>query len=392
MIKPINVKPVSKELMKDIGFSWHTDKDGSDYVANEIIEVTEEEANRYYEAGNELYDMFVKAGEYVIENDLFHEIGVPFNLVDMIKKSWENDVHWHIYGRFDLAGGIDNKEIKLLEFNADTPTSLFETAIIQWATLKANNMNEDAQFNTLFQGLVDNFKRLITLNEDVEKFDEYYDGWKILFSSVKDNEEEEKSVKFLQMCANEAGFETSFCYLDEVVFDEENGIFDPDGNSYEYWFKLYPWEDIALEDDLALVLTKIMENQKAIILNPPYTVMFQSKGFLKILSDLFNDSPYILKTSFKPLEGMKYVKKKVFGREGANVTICNEDGSIIKKTDGEYEEYKTIFQEFVELAKNNDNDCYQAGLFFAYESIALGYRKGGMILDDFAKFVGHRIV
>ena len=82
--------------------------------------------------------MYVEAAEHVIKNDLFHEIGIPFNLVEVIKESWENDVHWHLYGRFDLAGGLDGKPIKLLEFNADTPTALFETAIIQWAMLKQN--------------------------------------------------------------------------------------------------------------------------------------------------------------------------------------------------------------------------------------------------------------
>jgi len=58
---------------------------------------------------------------------------------------WENDVHGHLYGRFDLAGGIDGKPIKLLEFNADTPTALFESAIIQWAILGKNGLNEENQ-------------------------------------------------------------------------------------------------------------------------------------------------------------------------------------------------------------------------------------------------------
>ena len=80
----------------------------------------------YYDAVNELYDMFVEAGQYVIDNNLFHELNIPFNLVEVIKESWENEVHWHLYSRFDLAGGIDGKPIKLIEFNADTPTSLLK--------------------------------------------------------------------------------------------------------------------------------------------------------------------------------------------------------------------------------------------------------------------------
>lgn len=389
MIKPIIVKNVSKELMDEIGFSWHTDNDGSSYVSNELISISKDEAEAFYEAGNELYEIFVKAGDYVIENNLLFDIGIPFNMIDIVKKSWENKVHWHIYGRFDLAGGIDGKQIKLIEFNADTPTAVLETSVVQWAMLKQNNMNENSQYNDLYEGLKENFKRLVVLDENTELFSKYYEGWKILFSSVRDNQEEEMTVKFLKTCAEDAGFTTDFCYLDEVQFDEKEGIFSPDGINYEYWFKLFPWEDIALEDELPLILKEIIENQKAIILNPAYVLMFQSKGFLKILYDLFPNSPYLLKCDTKPLNGIKYVEKKFFGREGANVTIFEKDGAIIEKTDGGYKNYNSIFQEYVELPKNEKGEFYQTGLFYCFEPVAVGFRKGGLIMNNQAKFVGH---
>jgi len=138
MVPLRKLEPLTPEFLESIGFFWHTDSDETSYIADEAVVIDEVEAEAYYEAANTLYAMFVEAGEYVIENDLFHEIGIPFNLVDAVKKSWENDVHWHIYGRFDLAGGVGGDPIKLLEFNADTPTALFETAIVQWALLKAN--------------------------------------------------------------------------------------------------------------------------------------------------------------------------------------------------------------------------------------------------------------
>ncbi len=84
----------------------------------------------------------VEAAEHVIENNLFHDIGIPFNLVDIIKESWESDVHWHLYGRFDLAGGIDGKPIKLLEFNADTPTAFLKQPSFNGQCLKQNGLDE----------------------------------------------------------------------------------------------------------------------------------------------------------------------------------------------------------------------------------------------------------
>lgn len=392
MITTQKLNAVDDKTLEEIGFTWHTDSDGSKYVSDELVEITQDEAEEYYEAVNTLYDMYVEAAEYVIENDLFFDLGIPFNLIDIIKKSWENDVHWHIYGRFDLAGGIDGQGIKLIEFNADTPTALFETALLQWAILKSNDMDDEKQFNDVYDAIRENFKRLITLFDDPDTFDERYEGWKILFSSVEGNDEEEATTRLLQQIATDAGFVTHFEYLNNVRFDDD-GIYDANENQYEYWFKLYPWEDIATDEpELATTLTNIMLNQKAIILNPAYTLLFQSKGMMAILNELFPDSPYLLKTSFEPLKGVKQVEKPLFGREGANTKIINADGTVVSQTDGPYDNYNKVYQEYVEFPKDVRGAKYQAGVFFAYEACGLSFRKGGEILDNMSKFVGHVIV
>jgi len=392
MITLQKANPLEDKTLEELGFTWHTDSDGSKYVSDELVQISQDEAEAYYEATNAIYDMYVEAAEYVIKNELFFELGIPFNLVDIIKKSWDNDVHWHIYGRFDLAGGIDDKPIKLIEFNADTPTGLFETALLQWAILKHNEMDEEKQFNNVYEAISNNFKRLITLFDDTDNFNERYDGWKILFSSMDGNDEEEATTRLLQQIATDAGFNTSFEYLGNVQFNE-NGILDAHDNSYEYWFKLYPWEDIAHDEpELATTISNIISNQKAIILNPAYTLLFQSKGMLKILSDLFPDSPYLLKTSFEPLEGIKQVEKTVFGREGANTKIIDSKGSVLEEVEGPYGNYKKVYQEYVEFPKDLQGAKYQAGIFFAYEACGMSFRKGGEIMNNMSKFVGHVIV
>ena len=392
MIKLKQVKPLDDASLEEIGFNWHTDSDGSKYISDALVVISSDEAQAYYNATNEIYDMYVEAAEHVMENELFFDLGIPFNLIDAIKKSWENDVHWHLYGRFDLAGGIDGKDIKLIEFNADTPTGLFETALLQWAILKHNNMDEDKQFNNVYEAISNNFKRLITLFDDIEEFDERYDNWKILFSAISNNDEEEATTKLLQQMATDAGFNTSFEFLENTHFDE-NGVYDRDENSYEYWFKLYPWEDIAVDEpELATTLTNIMQNQKAIILNPAYALLFQSKGMMKILCDLFPDSPYLLKTSFEPLKGVKHVEKPVFGREGANTKIIEANGATSQENTGPYDNYKKVYQEYVEFPKDSNGAKYQAGVFFAYEACGVSFRKGSEIMDNMSKFVGHMIV
>jgi len=392
MITLEKVQPISPALMEEVGMTWHTDPDGQPYVADEIVLVSEAEAEAYYTAANTLYDMYVAAAQHVIDHDLFLELDIPFNLADHIKRSWDND-HRHLYGRFDFAGGVDGLPIKLIEFNADTPTSLFETAIVQWALLKANHMDEAAQFNSVYESIISNFRRLVTGEEDPARFGEFYNYQNILFSSIRDQPEDERTVRFLQQMATDAGFQTDFCYMDEVGFVENDGIFNPAGTRFDYWFKLYPWEDIALQTDgINGILDDITRHTNTVILNPAYTLLFQSKGIMKVLYDLFPDSPYLLETRTAMLQGKKQVAKKMFGREGANTIIYDAAGTILKEIPGEYDRYRTIYQAFAEYPQDAQGRSYQAGIFFAWEGCGLGFRRGGDILDNLSKFVAHRVV
>ncbi|STQ84320.1 glutathionylspermidine synthase family protein [Helicobacter fennelliae] len=389
-MKVTPLRPLNAQELESMGLQWHTDLDSTPYIEPEMVEVSQAECEAFYDAGNELYEMFCEAGEYVIKNNLFFELDIPVSLIPMIKQSWEDEVHWHLYGRFDFAGGIDGKPIKLLEFNADTPTMLYESAVIQWAMLKANHLDENAQFNNIYQALADNFKRMITLGDDISRFDEMYEGWKILFSSVSGNAEEERTTLYLKEIAQSVGFETEFAYIQDISFSETQGVFYNDEN-YEFLFKLLPWESIAIDEpELAMLMRGIIDNKAGIFLNPAYTILFQSKRMLKILWDLFPNHPLLLRTSFEPLPNTQQVQKVSFGREGANVSILNPQGVALAQNNGSYENFKSVYQEFYELNTHNGM-YYQPNVFFAYESCGLGFRKGGLILDNYSKFVSHII-
>ena len=112
---------------------------------------------------------------------------------------------------------------------------------------------------------------------------------------------------------------------------------------------------------------------------------------MKILWDLFPNHPLLLETSFAPLKGQKQVEKRAFGREGANTIIYDNDMSVLAKVGGEYENFVPIYQAYAQLPQDEKGDFYQAGVFFAYEGCGLGFRKGGLIMENFSKFVGHKI-
>lgn len=378
-----------QQSLRNAGWDWMLGEDTLPYITDDMVVVSEQEAEQYYEAANELYEMFIEAGQHVIDNNRLEELGIPENLFRLVKYSWDNDKQWHLYGRFDLSGGLDGKPIKLIEFNADTATCIPETAIVQWASLKANNLDESKQFNTLYERLAENFRELQRQNPGFQPT--------LLISTMRDYPEDDTNMQVLGEAAKEAGFEVAFEYIDEVEFSPIEGIYkqnlkDGSFTKYDYWFKLIPWEYIGWDEpELADILTNMSINQKAIILNPAYTLLFQSKGILKVLWELYPNHPLLLQTEGKAMQGKASVEKVLFGREGANVRILSADGYAVEKNDGEYFEQNTIFQEYTEFLQDKAGNYYQAGVFFAGEACGLGFRKGGKIIDNKAQFCGHMI-
>ncbi|MEN6622955.1 MAG: glutathionylspermidine synthase family protein, partial [Smithella sp.] len=68
-MKTIAVKPVPDEIYKKLGFYWYMSPQDKSYVSDLLVEINEAEANAYYSAANELYEMYVRAGQYVIDKN-----------------------------------------------------------------------------------------------------------------------------------------------------------------------------------------------------------------------------------------------------------------------------------------------------------------------------------
>jgi len=361
MPKFIDIKELPKAHLDAMGYTWHNDEDGEYIVKDKFIAVTQVEVDAYKDASNELYEMYVQGAEYVIKNNLYEALDIPEGLVKEIQRSFKEERENHLYGRFDLSGGIDAKPIKLIEFNADTPTLLLESAAIQELMLRFHGDTSLEQFNTIYSNVAEKFVKISEQkNGSFSKF---------LFSSVEGIKEEEVTVKFLEDMAKSRGLITAFEVLEEC---EET-------MAYDFWFKLYPWEDML----------NFCTNKDTVMLNPAFTLLYQSKGMLAVLYELFPDSPYLLKTSFEAIKE-KYVKKRMFGREGANIDIVY-NGKLLKHTDGIYEEYKAVYQEYVDFVRDESGKYYQAGVFYSDGACGLSFRRGEEILDDMSEFVAHAI-
>lgn len=388
----IDIKPVSSRTIRKLGLNYFT-APGMDYIINELMAVRPNEIQDYKNAANELYRMYEQAAQHVIDNQMWNLAGIPENAIDIIKYTWENrDRHIHLYGRFDLSGIVNGKTAKLIEFNADTATILPESVIIQREQLLANKMDASRQFNNTFKFIRERLQSLLDRSPEA--------GYNNLLVSTLGHEEDAINADIIAQAGERAGMQTYFAELKDVVFSPDDGIFlqvkRDEYQPIDYWFKLVPWEVIAFEEkDLMDILTEIVLNEKAIIMNPAYVMLFQSKAMLKILWDLFPNHKHLLRASFDEMDFRKkesYVEKTIYGREGLNISVYDEYGSTKERNDGEFGQYPNVYQSYEELPMDIDGDFYQAGIYYSGEASGLSFRRrDGYIVDEDSEFIGHYI-
>jgi glutathionylspermidine synthase len=200
-----------------------------------IILLTLDEVTALETATAKLWEMCLEAVQHVIDNKLYSKFHIPEAFIKYIEKTW-NDDHPAIYGRFDLA--YKNGKIKMLEFNADTPTSLYEAGIVQWFWLQDFDKSKD-QFNSIHEKLIAYWKYLKV----------YLRPGKLHFTCLKETLEDLTNTEYMRDCAMQAGIETKLVYIDDIGWDEDAKQFvDMENEPITNIFKLYPWEWMAGED------------------------------------------------------------------------------------------------------------------------------------------------
>ena len=379
-------------------WKWLTDEGASDYFQSDVVNVTEDEAERLYLAGETLYHMLVDAADAVIESGRMAECGIPSAMHAMIRMTWEDERHMPLYGRFDLAGGIGGEVPRLIEFNADTPVTLPETSILQWALLKANGRDESKQFNLLYERLVQAFGVWKANNADLWQDRKAEDKPPVvLFTYLDGSREDTANLAVFEAAAQEAGFQTHTAPLHDVTWADE-GVFvlsDDAWQRCDFVVKLIPWE-FLVEDEPELLkrIERLLFDRLVTIANPPYSLLMQSKALLAEVWEREGPHEYLLEADRIPLSGQQHVEKPYFGREGKSVVVYAPNGEQMERSEeGDNAVYPRVYQAFADLPHDDQMRLYQTGLFVVHgEPVAVGFRRGGVILGAESQFCGHVIV
>jgi glutathionylspermidine synthase len=324
-------------------------------------------------AAETLHRMSLEVVEQVIAERLFGLFFVRPEFEELVVRSWERHDP-SIYGRFDLAYD-GNTPPRLLEYNADTPTSLVEAAVAQWFWLQDVEPGGD-QFNSIHEQLLDAWRAL-----------RQRDGGPIHFSALSGVVEDYVTVEYLRDTAIQAGFETDYLDVEQIGWNSGRRRFvDERERIIGRLFKLYPWEWL-LRDDFA---AHILEASVA-WMEPPWKMILSCKSILPLLYERYPGSPYLLPASFDPLPG-SYVRKPIHGREGSNIQVVI-DGRVVLETDGPYGEGPFVYQSYAPPAHFEGRYPVLGAWIVNGKACGMGIREDdGAITRNTSRFLPHRMV
>lgn len=379
-MKTIHLTPVPDSYYKYLGYP-------SEGKCSDLVVIKESEADEYHKAAFECFSMLDKAVERVISEQRLSEFGIPKYMHKVVERTYEEyQYHPHMIGRFDFSGGLDGVPIKLIEFNADTPFSIFETSTVQYALAKFHGLDPDnRQYNRLFEELTEFFSYL---HACLPKY------CKVLFTNAEDGEDD-LNTKIIMEASKNILDNSEYHHWTDVCVDANHGLCTVNESGYiesmyGCMIKMVPWDLLISEDPkMCRHIIDVMEcNHDFVVCNPPYAAVFQNKLLLKEVYEMYPDSKYLLKTSDKELSGVNQVVKPAFGREGCNITIT-KDGSV-RRTDGMYGNQPMIYQELADF-NVHDGKNYQAGVFISMETpCALAFRRSeSPIITTNDELVGH---
>ena len=324
----------------ETGFDFHT-IDGERYWDERAYYgFTLEEIEREIEAPTaEIDAMCLELVACAVDDEEYLErLKVPEAFWPLISESWYRD-EASLYGRLDLR--FDGRgPAKLLEYNADTPTSIFEAAVFQWTWLEQAierrliSAHAD-QFNSIHERLIEAWKKL-------------GGGRHLHLTGTTESAEDAGTLAYLEDTARQAGLETTQIDIEEIGLRKDGSFVDPDDRSIELAFKLYPWEWMfydAFGEQLAKAPTRWIE--------PPWKAILSNKGILPLLWEMFPDHPNLLPAFFEDDPnaaslGASFVRKPLYSREGANVALVSAGITVVEQ-EGPYGAEGFIRQAFAPL-------------------------------------------
>ena len=342
----------------------------------------------------DLWGLCIDAGDHMLENGWLERMGVPGEAHEAIRRSWGTEPP-ALYARLDLRyDGTDPP--KLLEFNADTPTSILEAAAIQWFWLEDRFPAAD-QWNSLHDRLVAKWRDIAA-------------SWKpdgpihMVWTDAQDSGEDFMNVGYLAETARQAGLDVVLLPIEELGWDYDAERFvDLECEPVRMLFKLYPWEWIFDDPFGPMALETLWVDpvnqpdphggRGTIWVEPIWKALWANKALLAALWEMAPGHPNLLPAYLDgPHDMVDYAVKPLLGREGANVRLVRSGEVLAEGADQGYGKEGMVHQGLAELPTFDGGHPVLGVWMVDGEPAGLGIRESDtLITDNLSRFVPHLI-
>ncbi|MGC5328380.1 glutathionylspermidine synthase family protein [Brevibacillus sp. SYSU BS000544] len=362
---------------------------GKQYLVPSLLVFSKERVKQYARITEQAYQLFQKAlrytQQYIPDAYLIHQLGVPEPLVHAARKYVPIDA----ITRFDLA--ICGDDVFILEYNADTPTGVVETAYVAESVIRrySTYQNPSGHMNE-------------TIKHAIQQSIKYYrsegfDG-KIVFSATKHSNEDIGTVQYAQVMSE---VDSIYTHLEDLRL-RPDGLYTNEERA-SIWYRLYPWEHLPHDQDIdgfpvGKALIECLNEERLATISPVQSIITQSKGFQALLWELaelrhplFDEAdlafmmkhmlPSFLESSPFTSKGIPFVSKPLFGREGGAVTLYDAAGKIDESDQSEhYWEQPSIYQQRVDLQQLRiQTDEGEVDGYLLLGAFCIGGKFGGLL-------------
>ena len=378
---PSTPRPDAMRLVQAEGLSYATDRDASGadrpyWREDAAYEFGADEVDLLEAVTDELHTMAMAATRRMAHDEtILRRLGLPPGCWPALRASLEDEGAWSLYGRFDLAYD-GSGDLRLLEYNADTPAGLVEAAVSQWSWLEALHPELD-QWNLLHERLVQTFSTHVP------------PGVPMHFAVGADEPDEDwTTVAYLRDAATEAGVETLGITMESIGFDTVRRRFvDERGVDIALCFKMYPWEWMLAEQGGGY---QSEPGARTRWVEPMHKVLTGSKALLPVLWQMYPGHPNLVPASFDAPAGLRdWVAKPVFGWEGAGIQVVRNGRTLTapeRHTAGQH----LVYQQYVDLPVLDGHRPVMGCWVVGGHAAGLGIREStSLITDASARFVPH---
>ncbi|MFD2263216.1 glutathionylspermidine synthase family protein [Lacibacterium aquatile] len=361
-------RPMWRSRVERLGFGFHTIGGEPYWDETAAYRFTAAEIDGFDDLTAELHGMCLQIVDSIVTSGDFDRLGLSPRACALITASWRRGDP-ALYGRFDFS--YDGRTTpKLLEYNADTPTSLFEAGVIQWDWLEQVKPRAD-QFNSIHEKLVARWAAL------------FPPGARVHFTCLPDNEEDRGTIDYLRDTAMQGGCIAPFVEIADIGYDGQRFV-DFEDRPIDTLFKLYPWEWMIQDAFAGNIGPSGLR-----LLEPAWKMILSNKALMVLLWERFPGHPALLPASFKASDiSGPMVKKPLFSREGANVALMGIGGD--QSVPGPYGAEGFIYQAAAPLPCIDGNYPVIGSWVIGERSAGLGIREDlSPITTDASRFLPH---